>query len=130
MPERFSLCPPVSFHCRGVFYKGMDEMIDLLRDIRIIESKIRGLENTKRHIQEIIDKENSLKFIHENGINKSNTQSTDGDSIPYFMHISKYGEWLQYNTNPWCEWNQAIYRTIDIVEGKYDRTDARYKDLT
>ena len=105
-------------------------MSDLLREIEIIDVKIKWLEHAKKDMQEIIYKEESIEFIEQNGINKSNTQFSSEEGLEMFWHVSNYATFLKDSSKKWCEWNERIFLTTDIVNGRHIPTKARLKELT
>lgn len=63
----------------------------------------------------------SVAFIEANNITRDDVELSHGDDRPWFETIVEFGKWLTSNsTKRFCEWNETIYFTDDIIAGRMD----------
>ena len=96
-----------------------------------VDEEMRPLLEMKASLSRQLMKAESEDFIRANKITKSNVQHCDGDDLPRFGIIYKFGEWCEkFSDKPWCCWNGALYQTSEIIRGRIARdAPGRYEDL-
>lgn len=75
----------------------------------------------------------SVAFIEANGVRREEVEMSSGDGKPYFSTVWEFAKWMKANkvTKRFCEWNQRIYFTAEIILGRMDpEAPATICDLT
>jgi hypothetical protein len=51
--------------------------------------------------------------------------------VPFFGHVKGFADWLKETrcSKDWAEWNHRIYRTSDLIVGRFPNSTASIDDL-
>jgi len=63
----------------------------------------------------------SVAFIEANSVRIEDVEMSSGDGKPWFGTAWEFGKWLKANSDKrFCEWNETIYFTAELAEGRMD----------
>ena len=65
----------------------------------------------------------SREWIAANGVTAAQVQLSADAELPYFGDVLHFGQWMKAAgcTRRWCEWNDRIYSSAEIMAGRMQR---------
>lgn len=98
--------------------------------LRVIDARMAPLIEWRDKTQRELARAESLEFIRDNRIRRSDVETTDGPGKPWFGGIHTFVEWLRENsTLPYAEWNGRIYSREDLIANRMPPAPGRVSDL-
>lgn len=99
------------------------QLKELIEESRALQKKIDALSNKKAELL-------SLAYIKEHNITPDDVEFLDGEGMPYFSILFKWAQWLAANsTKRFCEWNNRVYLTGDVINQNLPDSVCRVNDL-
>ena len=101
------------------------ELADIADKMKPLAARAEVLNRERRRLQ-------SIAFIEANGVRKDDVEMSSGNGKPWFGTVWEFATWLKTNsTKRFCEWNESIYFTAEIVRGRMDQeAPATIRELT
>lgn len=90
-------------------------------ELRFIAEQMKPLMKRSSELNRERRRLKSIAFIEANGVRREDVEMSSSDDKPWFGNIMQFGEWLKSNSNKrFCEWNEMIYFTVEVVNGRMD----------
>jgi len=104
------------------------------KEIKAVESQVRPLKDRLYELRRKRAELASKQFIAANKITKADVEMSSGEGKPWFGSVDQFRDLLkkQPKLKRFAEWNERIYFTTDILQGKLPQNDmpATIRELT
>ncbi len=110
----------------------IDTINDLILRRDELLQRVSPINNRIRELEAQIGRLESEQWIREYGATLAETQLSVGDDVPYCGSVWDFARWmlLQPRRKPFCEWNEILYLTSDITNGRFENNaPGRLRDL-
>jgi len=110
----------------------MERLKQIEIEICAINYQLLPLEKRQRELIVERRKLHSLNFIKENSVRLDDVELSEGNGKPFFNRVNDFSRWMKNHsiTRRFCEWNNTIYLTSEIMSGRMDPTaPGSVKDL-
>lgn len=91
------------------------ELADIAEQMRPLAKRTEELNRERRRLR-------SEAFIAANNVKRDDVEMSSGEGKPWFGMVSEFAKWMKANkvTKRFCEWNETIYFTAEIIAGRLD----------
>ena len=91
------------------------ELADIAEQMRPLRKRSADLQRELRRLR-------SKAFISANRVERDDVEMSSGDGKPWFGTVFEFAKWMKANktTKRFCEWNETIYFTAEIIAGRMD----------
>lgn len=97
--------------------------------IQELDLQIKELQKEKAELEQADEAYRSREFIRVNNIKRRDVQCAKD---PWFWTLNEFVAWQRSrlpDVKLYSEWNGWIYNTLDLANGKFEHTPARYDDI-